>query len=207
MQGRFGWNERVVAAASSARHVPQPCVPTVSQPSPDPLEFLKSLWGPMGLPGSTVRVTYRAMLNTVDTLSDDVSMTGLPITAYDLPVLGAAAKLAWPTEYKRNATEHQPDTRRAQEVPPGSRLGAARALQQRYEQRVTDEEVRWIIRNGLLQQLMIAPAVVNALNQEVNRILQAPDMADKLKAIGLSELAGFDDVLRARLLAYEGGAT
>jgi peptidyl-prolyl cis-trans isomerase D len=30
------------------------------------------------------------------------------------------------------------------------------------QQRVTDEEVRWIIRNGLLQQLMIAPAVVNA---------------------------------------------
>jgi hypothetical protein len=24
----------------------------VSQPSPDPLEFLKSLWGPMGLPGA-----------------------------------------------------------------------------------------------------------------------------------------------------------
>ena len=30
------------------------------------------------------------------------------------------------------------------------------------QQRVTDEEVRWIIRNGLFQQLMIAPAVVNA---------------------------------------------
>ena len=24
----------------------------MSQPSPDPLEFLKSLWGPMGLPGA-----------------------------------------------------------------------------------------------------------------------------------------------------------
>jgi hypothetical protein len=24
----------------------------VSQPTPDPLEFLKSLWGPMGLPGA-----------------------------------------------------------------------------------------------------------------------------------------------------------
>ena len=30
------------------------------------------------------------------------------------------------------------------------------------QQRITDEEVRMIIRNGLLQQLMIAPAVVNA---------------------------------------------
>jgi peptidyl-prolyl cis-trans isomerase D len=30
------------------------------------------------------------------------------------------------------------------------------------QQRITDEEVRWIIRNGLYQQLMIAPAVVNA---------------------------------------------
>lgn len=26
--------------------------PKVNQPSPDPLEFLKSLWGPMGLPGA-----------------------------------------------------------------------------------------------------------------------------------------------------------
>ena len=30
------------------------------------------------------------------------------------------------------------------------------------QQRITDEEVRWIIKNGLYQQLMIAPAVVNA---------------------------------------------
>jgi len=30
------------------------------------------------------------------------------------------------------------------------------------QQRITDEEVRMIVRNGLLQQLLIAPAVVNA---------------------------------------------
>lgn len=100
--------------------------------------------GPMAALGQTLRVTYRTVLSQADSLSDDVSMTGLPDTAYDLPVLGAAARLAFPQEYKRNAMESQPDTRRAGEVPPGARLGAARALQQRYEVRVDQEAARLI---------------------------------------------------------------
>lgn len=52
------------------------------------------------------------------------------------------------------------------------------------EQGVKFDLVAWY---GLFAPAGTPPAVVNALNQEVNRILQAPDMADKLKTIGLSE--------------------
>lgn len=52
------------------------------------------------------------------------------------------------------------------------------------EQGVSFDLVAWY---GLFAPAGTPPAVVNALNQEVNRILQAPDMADKLKAIGLSD--------------------
>lgn len=52
------------------------------------------------------------------------------------------------------------------------------------EQGVKFDLVAWY---GLFAPAGTPPAVVNALNQEVNRILQAPDMADKLKAIGLSD--------------------
>lgn len=52
------------------------------------------------------------------------------------------------------------------------------------EQGVSFDLVAWY---GLFAPAGTPPAVVNALNQEVNRILQAPEMADKLKAIGLSD--------------------
>ena len=52
------------------------------------------------------------------------------------------------------------------------------------EQGVSFDLVAWY---GLFAPAGTPTAIVNALNQEVNRVLQAPDMADKLKAIGLSE--------------------
>ena len=52
------------------------------------------------------------------------------------------------------------------------------------EQGLKFDLVAWY---GLFAPAGTPAAVVNALNQEVNRILQAPEMADKLKAIGLSD--------------------
>jgi tripartite-type tricarboxylate transporter receptor subunit TctC len=52
------------------------------------------------------------------------------------------------------------------------------------EQGVKFDLVAWY---GLFAPAGTPAAVVNALNAEVNRVLQAPDMADKLKAIGLSD--------------------
>ena len=99
--------------------------------------------GPLGW-GSVLRVTYRSQLQALDGLTSDVSMTGLPETAYDLPVLGAAARLAIPGEHRRNLLVAQPDTRRASEVPPGAVAASARLMQQRYEQRVHQEAARLI---------------------------------------------------------------
>lgn len=52
------------------------------------------------------------------------------------------------------------------------------------EQGVKFDLVAWY---GLFAPVGTPAAIVNALNAEVNRVLQAPDMADKLKAIGLSD--------------------
>lgn len=52
------------------------------------------------------------------------------------------------------------------------------------EQGVKFDLVAWY---GLFAPAGTPPSVVNALNAEVNRILQAPDMAERLKAIGLSD--------------------
>lgn len=52
------------------------------------------------------------------------------------------------------------------------------------EQGVKFDLVAWY---GLFAPAGTPPAVVNTLNAEINRILQAPEMADKLKAIGLSD--------------------
>jgi hypothetical protein len=112
--------------------------PTVQVPSGRQLR----IFGPLGFSANTLRVTYKMSLQGVDALEDDVSMTGLPATAYDLPVLGAAARLAIPGEHRRNMLNAQPDTRRAQEVPPGAVLGGARALQQKYEMRMAQEAAR-----------------------------------------------------------------
>jgi hypothetical protein len=112
--------------------------PTAQAPSG---QWLR-IFGPLGTEGTTLRVTYRMTLRAADTLADDVSMTGLPPTAYDLPPLGAAARLAIPGEHRRNLVTGQPDTRRAGEVPPGAVLGGARALQAKYEMRVQQEAAR-----------------------------------------------------------------
>lgn len=92
--------------------------------------------------GDVLRVVYGRRLGTLDTLDDDVTATALPDTAYDLPVLGAAARLAFPQEFRRNLLNAQPDSRRADEVPPGASLGGARALMTLYQQRVEQEASR-----------------------------------------------------------------
>ena len=100
------------------------------------------VFGTIPTDNTTLRVIYRHRLNPVVTLDDDVNMTALPETAYDLPVLGAASRLAIPGEWRRNLLNAQPDPRRADEVAPGAVLGGARALRAHYENRVTQEAAR-----------------------------------------------------------------
>lgn len=91
---------------------------------------------------STIRVIFSRNPSTLDTLEDDVSMTYLPETAYDLPVLGAAAKLAASTEYRRNTMAAQPDSRRADEVPPSALQNSYRGLLSDFNRRVHQEAAR-----------------------------------------------------------------
>jgi hypothetical protein len=92
--------------------------------------------------GDSLRVIFSRRLSLFDSLDDDVTMCLLPETAYDLPVLGAASRLAIPQENRRNLLNAQPDSRRSDEVPPGASLGGARALRALYMNRVEQEASR-----------------------------------------------------------------
>lgn len=94
-------------------------------------------------PGQTVRVQYRARLGTFSATSDNISsVTGLHAEAFDLPVIGAAWRLTTASEVRRNFTEAQGDSRRAEEVPPGSTLRAAGGLFALRRQRISEERGR-----------------------------------------------------------------
>lgn len=94
-------------------------------------------------PGRTVRVTYKAPFGQLVFLDDDVQATaGLPATANDIPPLGAAFRLASVRELARNFFEHQGETRRAEEVPPGSQLRGAGGFFQLLQMRISEEAAR-----------------------------------------------------------------
>lgn len=95
-------------------------------------------------PGQQVRVFYPASFTPLPTtlLTTDVATTGLPTTAHDLPPLGAAIRLMAGREIKRNFTEAQGDTRRAEEVPPGAVQASPRGLATLRAQRISAEVAR-----------------------------------------------------------------
>lgn len=100
------------------------------------------LAAPQARAGATLRVVLRMKFMNPAALADDLSTTGLPPTAWDIPPIGAAARLMMPREVKRNFTEAQADSRRAAEVPPGAILGSARALMAWRQQRIVAEASR-----------------------------------------------------------------
>lgn len=92
---------------------------------------------------ATVIVRYKAPFTLPTTPTDDVlAVTGLHVEAHDIPPLGAAARLVAPREVKRGFTEHQGDARRASEVPPGTSIGASRAMQAIKSARLATEAAR-----------------------------------------------------------------
>lgn len=92
-----------------------------------------------GMPGQAVRVLYKSRFTALSSLTTDVSVTNLPASAYDLPALGAAARLVTPREVGRNDTSTQGDTRRAEEVPAGAVARSAAYLWQLRRDRLSDE--------------------------------------------------------------------
>lgn len=100
-----------------------------------------------GFPGLPLRVRYAAALGQLSAQTDDVTTTaGLRATANDLPPIGAAIRQMMGRDVKRTFLEAQPDTRRAQEVPPGVGQGAITTLRRMYDEGVQQERMRQIQR-------------------------------------------------------------
>lgn len=93
-------------------------------------------------PGRPIRVSYKAPFTPLTNLSDNVAtVAGLPTNMHDLPPLGASIALAVGTEISRNFLT-QMDTRRGDEVPPGSRAASMRAVAAWRQQRINAELTR-----------------------------------------------------------------
>ena len=108
--------------------------------------------------GRTVNVLYKGAFSPLVNLSDDVlTVAGLPLTAHDLPPLGAAMRLVAPREIKRSFPEAQGEPRRAQEVPPGAVGGSYRGLMQLRATRIQSEANRLVAHYPTRHQ-MTAPA-------------------------------------------------
>jgi hypothetical protein len=92
--------------------------------------------------GRTIRVQYKAAFTTFASLDDNLTVTGLPATAADIPPLGALVRLVAPREIKRSFTDSQPESRAASEVPPGTSRTTAAGLMQLRQQRIREETSR-----------------------------------------------------------------
>lgn len=94
-------------------------------------------------PGQTIRIRYRAAFDPIGSLSDDVAeVTGLPLTALDLPPMGAAVVVMAGRPVGRAQYTSQGDTRRATEVSVGDVLNSPAALRQQRATRIAAEAGR-----------------------------------------------------------------
>lgn len=99
-------------------------------------------------PGRPVRIRYKARFAELTAPTNDVEeVTGLPITAHDIPPLGAAIKLISAQEISRNDPTRQGDTRRSEEVPAGAVQNSPRALAMLRQQRIASESMRLLDRD------------------------------------------------------------
>ena len=97
----------------------------------------------MPVPGRTLRITYAAPLVPLATISDNVeSVSGLPSSAIDIPVIGAAARLLSSREARRSQVDAQPEARQAQDVPPGTAGDAAGRLFAIRDRRIREEAIK-----------------------------------------------------------------
>ncbi len=96
-------------------------------------------------PGQPLVMSFSAPLVELSATSSSGSVfsdTGIPRTAWDIPPLGAAARLMGVREAKRSFVESEGDSRRAQEVPSGAAARAAAAMLSMLNQRIRSEAMR-----------------------------------------------------------------
>lgn len=94
-------------------------------------------------PGQDMAVTVKLPFTTLPrSMTANTTTYSIPETVIDIITIGAAWRLVSTREVKRNFDEVQGDTRRAEEVPPGANLGAARELARIRQQRINEEASR-----------------------------------------------------------------
>jgi hypothetical protein len=98
--------------------------------------------GPQPTAQQPIRVRYKSTFTQLTALTDNLTVTGLPATAYDLPPLGAALRLTAARPLPRADYTSQGDTRRADEVHVNDVLSAPSALRQLRQTRITEEARR-----------------------------------------------------------------
>jgi hypothetical protein len=81
-------------------------------------------------------------INLVNLTDDVVATSGLPPTAIDIPAICAEIDLTSVREVKRDATESQPDPRKAADVPAGAMTAVAQALVLLRDRRIAAEADR-----------------------------------------------------------------
>jgi len=94
------------------------------------------------LRAGTLRVVYKAPYGSFAAESDTVADVGGSQYLDDLLTVGAQMRLVAPREIKRNFTESQGDTRRAEEVPSGSVANSMIQLQRLRRDRIQAEAAR-----------------------------------------------------------------
>lgn len=90
-----------------------------------------------------LRIVYRAPFGRLTREEDSLqTIAGFPVAAEDILIMGAEIRLIAPREMKRNFTESQGDTRRADEVPAGAVANSINNLIRLRRDRITAEATK-----------------------------------------------------------------
>jgi hypothetical protein len=96
-----------------------------------------------GIRSGRLRIVYKAPFTTLSNETQNlVNHAGLPDSCEDIVNMGVQIRLMAPREIKRNFTESQGDTRRADEVPAGAVAGSIQNLIRMRRDRITAESAR-----------------------------------------------------------------
>jgi hypothetical protein len=92
---------------------------------------------------SAMRIVYKAPFSPLTTFNDDITtVAGVPASLADVLRMGVQLRAMVGREIKRNFTESQGDTRRADEVGPGAVQASWRGLAALRAQRIEAEQAR-----------------------------------------------------------------
>lgn len=88
-------------------------------------------------------IVYKSPFSNITTETQNIqNVAGLPTSCEDILILGSQIRLVGPREIKRNFTESQGDTRRADEVPSGSVGNSITNLLRMRRDRITSEAAK-----------------------------------------------------------------